>query len=398
MKVHSIRRQLAWLTIPPLLVLAVCLEVYFLHDRFRAMDENLLERGKLISSQIAVSAEYGIFSNNTTFLQKLASDALQQLEVKGVIILNGSLGTLIGAGEFSGVPKKSIVNIRETSRVGEPLRLSVFKGVMEKVNSHQPVHLDLDGLRIFHPIIAAQVELGEFNAEQNVSQVGAVIVEMSLANTLQVKARMLWGTILGSIFFLVFPISLIYLGGRSIVIPIQALRDAVQALGEGDLKARAPTSQTLIELVTLASSINEMAENLQLNRQTLEYRADAANRIVQVIFESHEGMIIADAGREILWINNAMLAMIGFSQDEAEGMALHQLYSDHNDAQFVAEMWHAVHEHGGWQGEIRMCRKDGNTFPALLNITAVKEANLIATDYIVTCTDNTQRKLDEEEI
>jgi len=205
MSQYSIRRQVTLLTMPPLLVMAVCLEVYFLHDRFEAMDENLLERGELVSSQLASSAEYGVFSNNRAFLQNLATDSLQQPDVNGVIILNGSIGMLTEAGEFLGVPKKAMPDFSVESKVGEHSRLSQFKGIMEMVNLHQPTHLDGDSLRIFHPIVAAQVAFEEINVETKAAQIGAVIVEMSLVNTNRLNTQMLWVTIGSTALFLIFP-------------------------------------------------------------------------------------------------------------------------------------------------------------------------------------------------
>ena len=64
MKQYSIRQQVAWLTFIPLLIMAVGMESYFLHDRFAEMDVDLLEQGELIAHQLAASSEYGVFSNN----------------------------------------------------------------------------------------------------------------------------------------------------------------------------------------------------------------------------------------------------------------------------------------------------------------------------------------------
>ncbi|MDX8385898.1 MAG: diguanylate cyclase [Gallionella sp.] len=398
MSQYSIRRQVTLLTMTPLLVMAVCLEVYFLHDRFEMMDENLLERGKLISRQLASSAEYGVFSNNRAFLQNLATDSLQQPDVKGVIVLNGSIGMLTEAGEFSGVPKKAMLDFGVESKVGEQSRLSQFKGIMEMVNLHQPTHLDVDSLRIFHPIVAAQVALGEQDTEAKAAQVGAVIVEMSLINTNRLKTQMLWVTVGATALFLIFPMCLIYLGSRSIVTPIRKLRDVVQALGDGDLTARAPTSHNVSELVTLAAGINEMAGKLQHESQALQQRVEAANRVAAIAFESHEGMLIADADINILRINNSLSEMIGYSQADLEGKKPHVLCADHHNDEFVKAVWDAVNSIGDWQGEIWTRRKDGKLFPAWVNITAVKNEDLTITNYIATYTDITKRKADEDEI
>ena len=398
MSQYSIRQQVALLTMTPLLVMAICLEVYFLHDRFEVMDENLLERGKLVSRQLSSSAEYGVFSNNRAFLQNLATDAMQQTDVKGVMILNGSVGMLTEAGEFSGVPKKAMPDSTAESMVGDQSRLKQFKDIMETVNSHQPTHYEVDSLRIFHPIVVAQVALGELDVETKAEQIGAVIVEMSLDNTNMLKTQMLWVTVGATVLFLIFPMCLIYLGSRSIVTPIRKLRDVVQALGDGDLAARAPTSQNVSELMTLATGINEMAGKLQHESQALQQRVEAADRIAAIAFESHEGMMIANADMKILRINNSLAEMIGYSQAEVESKRPHMLCADRHNDEYVDEIWSAVNNNGEWQGEIWTRCKDGKIFPAWVNITAVKKEDLTLTNYIATYTDITKRKADEDEI
>ena len=398
MSQYSIRQQVALLTMTPLLVMAVCLEVYFLHDRFEAMDDNLLERGKLISRQLASSAEYGVFSNNRAFLQNLATDSLEQPDVKGVIILDGSIGMLIEAGEFSGVPKKSMPDFDAESKADEQSRLRQFKGIMEMVNLHKPTHLDIESLRIFDPIVAAQVALGDLDVETKAAQIGAVIVEMSLAKTNQLKTQMLWVTVGATALFLIFPMCLIYLGSRSIVTPIRRLRDVVQALGDGDLAARAPTSQKVSELVILASGINEMAGKLQHESQALQQRVEAADRIAAIAFESHERMMIAEADKKILRINDSLSVKIGYSHAEVEGEKPHILCADNHNKEFVDEIWGAVIDSGEWQGEIWTRRKKGKVFPAWVNITAVKKEDQTIANYIATYTDITKRKADEDEI
>ena len=104
---YNIRQQVAWLTLIPLLIMAVCLEAFFLHSRFSDLDQGLLERGKLIARQLASSSEYGVFSDNRVFLQNIANGALQQTDVRGLLILNAASETLVEAGEFTNSSKNT---------------------------------------------------------------------------------------------------------------------------------------------------------------------------------------------------------------------------------------------------------------------------------------------------
>ncbi len=398
MNKYSIRKQVALLTMTPLLVMAVCLEAFFLHDSFSVMDHDLMERGKLISRQLASSAEYGVFSNNRGFLQNLATYTLQQPDVRGVIILDSGVGFFVEVGEFSGVPKKPAPEIASVQTREDQSRIVQFKDILEAVNLQEPASLDRESLRLFQPIVAAQVALDEQGTLSEANQIGEVIVEMSLEGTNGRKQRMLWVTVGSTVLFLIFPMSLIFLGSRSIVTPIRRLSDVVEALGNGDLDARAPVAQNIIELETLSKGLNDMADKLQKANMTLQQRMDQAMNIAAIAFESHEGMMIVGSDCRIMRVNKAFTRMTGYTQEEAIGQNPHMLNSGRHDADFFREMWETINETGVWHGEIWNRRKDGEVYPAMVNITAVSRDVPERACYIATYTDITHKKVAEEEI
>lgn len=260
MKQHSIRQYVSGLTLVPLLLLAVSLESFFLHDRFTALDEDLAERGQLIARQLASGSEYGVFSNNLAFLHSIAQGVLQQPDAQGVVILDAASDLLIEAGEFPGMSPNTAV-----ARAGR---------LKELVNSQVPVYRGSEELLIYHAIVPAQVALDDQDALHRTRQIGAVIVVMSSARTEQLKSRLLWLTVGAMLLFLIFPFSLIYLGSRNIVSPISKLSDAVRALGDGHLATRASVSTHIIELDTLTRGINDMAGKLQQENEILLQRTD----------------------------------------------------------------------------------------------------------------------------
>lgn len=139
MKKFGIRQTVAALTLFPLLVIVVSVELYFLHARFSDMDQDLQQRGKLIAYQLASISEYGVFSNNQVFLQNVAQSTLQQGDVRSVSIQNNRLETL--------------VNTDSTNSLG---------GVPErKLDSLTPIIIGKDSLWIYQPIIPAQVALND---------------------------------------------------------------------------------------------------------------------------------------------------------------------------------------------------------------------------------------------
>lgn len=126
MKQFSIRQYVAWLMFVPLFIMAASLESYFLHDRFSDMDNDMLERGELIAHQLASSSEYGVFSNNLEFLQNIANGALQQADVRGVVIFNSDAKVLVSAGQLSSAFKNEIIdqNITKTRLLLVPTSVS----------------------------------------------------------------------------------------------------------------------------------------------------------------------------------------------------------------------------------------------------------------------------------
>lgn len=401
MKQYSIRQHVALLTLMPLLFLAVSLETFFLRDRFSALDIELAERGQLIAQQLALGSEYGVFSNNRVFLQNIAQGSLQQADVQGVIVLDASSAILVDAGKFSGAQENAPVGTNTAMGSANQTRAARVGKIRELVNLQMPVYRSSEALLIYHPIIPAQVmldELDELNNRTEVKQVGAVIVEMSNARTGQLKSQMFWLTVGSTLLFLIFPISLIYLASRNIISPIHRLRDAMQALGDGQLETRVSISAHVTELGILAHGINDMAEKLQQERVVLHQRMEDAVRIAALAFESHEGMMIVDADRLIMRVNKAFTRITGYTEEEVVGQSPYRLSSGYHDTDFYTAMWDSIKATGLWQGEIWNQRKTGETYPVWVNITAVKREGGEIACYVASYADITLRKAAENEI
>jgi diguanylate cyclase (GGDEF)-like protein len=239
-KTYHISSYLAWLTLVPLLALAVSMALFFLHDRFRSLDNNLQMRGDLIAHQLANSSEYGVYANNLVFLQNIGQGVLEQADVDSVTILNEQ-GVVL-------------VDISRKNR-----------GQAEQEN-----------LAISRPINATQVALDEFENKPLPQQIGAVTVGMSWAHTHTTKLRLLWSAAIATLLFLMLVLYLVYLTSRRIAMPIAKLSSAIADMGEGNLSVRVAIDTRINELATLAQGINNMAAQLQSERMVLQQRIDAA--------------------------------------------------------------------------------------------------------------------------
>ncbi|SFH72373.1 PAS domain S-box-containing protein/diguanylate cyclase (GGDEF) domain-containing protein [Collimonas sp. OK307] len=127
-------------------------------------------------------------------------------------------------------------------------------------------------------------------------------------------------------------------------------------------------------------------------------QAEAELRIAAVAFDSREGMMITDAECRILRVNGAFTESTGYAAAEVVGQTPRMLQSGRHDAAFFREMWEAIRNSGGWQGEIWDRRKNGEVYPKWLTISAVTGDDGVVTHYIGTHHDITERKISEERI
>ena len=127
-------------------------------------------------------------------------------------------------------------------------------------------------------------------------------------------------------------------------------------------------------------------------------KAEDDLRVAATIFESQQGMVITDTDGNILRVNHAFMQMTGYGVDEVLGQNPRLLASGRHDVVFYKAMWHSIVCEGNWHGEIWNRRKNGDIFPAWIDISAVKDADGQLTHYVATCTDISSRKSAEDQI
>ena len=175
-----------------------------------------------------------------------------------------------------------------------------------------------------------------------------------------------------------------------------------------DLRRRAEKMVTELtgKVISLTPSddINSLVDTLDSltttlvdhNRELTEQRADL--RISAAAFESQQGMMIADASTAILRVNKAYTEITGYMAEEVIGQTPNIFRADKYSADFNRQLWEAIHGTGKWQGEFQDRRKNGDTYPKSLTITAVKDNDGGLTHYIITHSDISERKKAEETI
>ena len=120
--------------------------------------------------------------------------------------------------------------------------------------------------------------------------------------------------------------------------------------------------------------------------------ANKEHSIAAIVFESQAGMIVTDTNNRILRVNSAFTVITGYSVEEVIGQTPHLFSSSKQSKDFYTAMWESINNIGVWEGEILNRRKNGEIYPEHLSIAAVRDANGIAINYVVTFTDITIAK------
>lgn len=127
-------------------------------------------------------------------------------------------------------------------------------------------------------------------------------------------------------------------------------------------------------------------------------RIEQEMRIAATAFESLHGMIVTDANGIILRVNRAFTRMTGYRPEEVIGHTPAMFKSGRHDAAFYVGMWQSLADRGAWFGEIWDRRKNGDVYPLLQSISAVRGDDGQVTHYVAAFSDISERKEAEEKI
>ena len=127
-------------------------------------------------------------------------------------------------------------------------------------------------------------------------------------------------------------------------------------------------------------------------------RAEADLRIAATAFEAQEGILVTDPALRILRVNKSFTRITGYVADDVLGQKPSVLGSGRHDDHYYEAMWESLKTTGAWEGEIWNRRKNGEVYPELLSIAAVKDAAGEVVNYVGTFSDITVSKAAADEI
>ena len=115
-------------------------------------------------------------------------------------------------------------------------------------------------------------------------------------------------------------------------------------------------------------------------------------RAASVFTHANEGIMITDATPTIIEVNDTFSRITGYRPEEVLGKNPNILKSGRQTPEFYADMWSQIIAQGHWRGEIWNRRKNGEIYPEILTISAVKDAADIVQHYVSLSTDITPMK------
>ena len=261
MKNLGIKSRVIILGTIPALLFAIILAGYAISNIFGILNQSLLDRGRVIASQLAPAAEYGVISGNSLVLQKLVQKVLAaESEVRTVLVLNNQ-GHVLALS-------------------GPELSTELIHKIRQQKN--QELMLD-EGIIFTSAIQRSLVEIDDFsnghesieNAKKTANDliIGQVYVQLSNQALNNLKMDLITKILMIGLFGLLLSSVIAWQIGRNITKPIQEIANAVNKLGEG-VFAQTITENSSGELKTLQKGFNSMSTSI---KQAYELMQDKIN-------------------------------------------------------------------------------------------------------------------------
>jgi diguanylate cyclase (GGDEF)-like protein/PAS domain S-box-containing protein len=146
------------------------------------------------------------------------------------------------------------------------------------------------------------------------------------------------------------------------------------------------------ELVIANQEKVKRANELVIANQKKELLVRKLKRAASVFSHADESIMITDASATITEVNGSFSRNTGYTPDEVLGKNPKILQSGRHSSAFYAEMWATLLAKGYWRGEIWNRRKNGEIYPVMLTVNAVKDTSGVVQHYVSLSTDITSMK------
>ncbi len=267
MKNMGIKSRVIFLGTIPALLFAIILAGYAISNVFGVLNQSLFDRGRIIASQLAPAAEYGVISGNKQILQRLVQEALSNEQDLRTVLVVDNLGQVLA---LSGP--------------------ALATDLIDKINKNNTQELKLKyGIVFTSPIYRSLVEIDDFTSygseptnKGGMTQlkIGQVYVELSNQTLLNIKQDLIIKIIMIGLFGLALSALIAWWIGRNITKPIQEIAYAVNKVGDG-MFAQTIIENSSGELKTLQRGFNSMSSSLKQAYDVMQDRINDATTMLR---------------------------------------------------------------------------------------------------------------------
>jgi len=260
----GIKGRVLLLTLLPTSLMALVLGGYFTWMQLSDLQTQLLQRGEMIAEQLAPLVAPAMGRDDTELLERIATQSLEQTDVRAVSFL---------------APDRTLLAHAGPSMLNQPPIGN---------NSHMLQRSGNDATRYLLPVFGRHRNLaGDLIPDETNRLLGWVELELSHSGMLLRGYRSLFASLLLIAVGLTGTALLALRISRSINRPLSRIKHAVAQLKDGNLETRLPALGSQ-ELDELASGINRMASTLQNAQEELQHSIDQATEDVRQNLETIE--------------------------------------------------------------------------------------------------------------
>jgi len=128
-------------------------------------------------------------------------------------------------------------------------------------------------------------------------------------------------------------------------------------------------------------------------------RAEKDLRMAATVFEhSTAAILVTDPAGYIVQVNKAFTRVSGYASAEVLDQLPGMLTADRQQASHLHYILSQLNQRGSWEGEVWLKRRDGESFPAWVGITAVQDEEGDLVSYVCFFSDISERKASEQRI
>jgi diguanylate cyclase (GGDEF)-like protein/PAS domain S-box-containing protein len=156
------------------------------------------------------------------------------------------------------------------------------------------------------------------------------------------------------------------------------------AVGAVDYVTKPFQREELLARVQIHLELYRLRHKLE---DLVEERTRSLKLAATVFTHAREGIVITGADETIIDVNRTFSQITGYEREEAIGRPSQILRSGRHLPEFHAAVRKSLAEKGHWSGEIWYRRKNGEIYPAMLTISAVRDSDEVTRNYVAMFTD-----------